>query len=353
MNLSAAVYTQLEAAAQRGIQSAFSGLGQLPKPTTEPEFVAAFVLGAAPQIAKDWTQILSSLGVRLSLSAVYCHQSPMVTFDPVGSAWPLPVTPKPAKCELADLLIVHDEHQRGSLVRRQAVLIQTKKTSSVVVTNPDPTQYHLYRDVPTFEIVPKNFERGARRFGAYPPNFKAWRGLQYGLISTANPSAATWHMSWPKPKMTCDPHRQLHHFLTQMLVPAWAVGRRADPNLNSHWSATIEELLDITAMRLFRLKSFLGNSRAPAGSLQLGVLKADGTYYASLGQSGKRQELEIPNHGSPTKLSLDDAQMRDLLIREALAGSDGRGSGPPDTIRDEPGPGVGVSTVYFETDRDD
>src|SRR5438128_1131570 len=107
----------MKAAANDAISDALlhgsSGMQSIPR--TEPGLVAAVILGGIPAIAAAWKPLLAKLGLRLKLTGVFCHGSPMVEFRGTrGGA-----------CELADLLIVVDIVNRPHRVRR-AVLIQAK-----------------------------------------------------------------------------------------------------------------------------------------------------------------------------------------------------------------------------------
>lgn len=109
----------LERAADNTIRPVLSSgaPGMVATPTTEVGFIAAVVLGGVPAVAAAWGAILNSIGLRLSMVGVFCHQSPMVRFRSGGTNH---------RCELADLLVVVDDITGGSIVDRRAVLVQAK-----------------------------------------------------------------------------------------------------------------------------------------------------------------------------------------------------------------------------------
>jgi hypothetical protein len=328
MKIPAHVSPLLERSANFAIEFALNA--HLPqfnkKASSEPECVAAFVLFSLPKIARDWSKLLSPHGIALSVSGVFCHQSPMVRFDTLGRVWPPAGRPK--RCELADLLIVHDNKVNGKIAHRRAVLIQAKKTVSGIVSAPDPVQYHLYNQLPLFEIETRTFMSGPRDFTQAMASQFAWSGMQYGLIRDTAGSLSTWHMHDPLSPLTCLPNQQLSRFLTDMLVNSSPAGRAAVPGGSDDWDRTIDELLAVTTARTFRLKWFLPSGSARAGALHLGVLAAGGTFY------------EFGADRLPSAMS-------DFM---GVSGGDRppRGEEP-----DRPGPGAGVSTVLFETDRED
>ena len=51
------------------------------QPTGEVGFVAAFVLGAVPEIAQVWRPILRAEGLSVKMPGVFVHQSPYVDLD--------------------------------------------------------------------------------------------------------------------------------------------------------------------------------------------------------------------------------------------------------------------------------
>lgn len=351
MKIPAHIFPQLEHSANQAIDTAFNTHlpGYARQASSEPDFVAAFVLFAAPQIARAWAALLQPEGITLNVTGVFCHQSPMVRFDAKGHAWPPPNPP--ARCELADLLIVHDERINGTVVYRRAALIQAKKTMTGFVGAPDPVQYHLYNRLPPFEIIPKRFDRGPRDFGSRASFPLPWNGMQYGLIQDTKGRPASWHMHWPSAPLRCAPHRQLYRFMTDMLVPTRFAGREADPTGTDDWDKTIRELLNITAHRQFRLKSLLGSRRARAGSLQLASLWADGSFCEFESDGDSFRVVFTDAGGRAETIQTFPPEAADNLIAE-FGGLFGGERPPPGESPEDSGPGTGVSTLHIETDQE-
>nr|WP_321358936.1 hypothetical protein [uncultured Hyphomonas sp.] len=342
------VFPQLERTANQAIAQALNT--HLPmfvrKAASEPDFVAAFVLYAVPRIAQDWASVLQKFGVSLNVAGVFCHQSPMVHFDPAGRTWPPPT--KPVRCELADLLIVHDHYVGDNFQWRRAVLVQAKKTPGKAVSSPDPVQYHLYNQLPPFEILPARFAKGPRYFANIAADPLAWQGMQYGLIRDAPRRPVTWHMYAPAQPLVCFAHCQLAGFMTDMLDPGGIAGRAAMPGGSGDWDRTIDELLTITAHRRFRLKSLLGSRRAPAGSLHLATLRADGRLTEFAFEEDSFRIADGSEDEAQSKAGGASPESVGGLIAEFGGLFDGDRP-PPEGGLDDPGPGAGTSTLYMET----
>jgi hypothetical protein len=117
-------------------------------PTGEVGFVAAFVLGAVPDIARAWRPIIKPHGYSIQMTGVFCHQTPMASFtDTSGVA---------RTCELADLLVVVDDMTSGAATIRWAVLVQAKmakkRGGQTLTQQGDLIQLDLLANWPNFTL---------------------------------------------------------------------------------------------------------------------------------------------------------------------------------------------------------
>ncbi|MBF0539258.1 MAG: hypothetical protein HQL03_13500 [Nitrospirae bacterium] len=85
-------------------------------PPQEPDFVASLVLNATKTLSQSWNPIFGTHGIKVGITGVYCHQTPIVKFDS-------------GTCELGDLLWCHihtDKINQRSI--GNAILYQAKTT---------------------------------------------------------------------------------------------------------------------------------------------------------------------------------------------------------------------------------
>ncbi|MBB3020397.1 hypothetical protein FHR70_003478 [Microvirga lupini] len=289
----------LQQAADQVVHAAITrGTPPLTPPRNEPEIVACFVIDGLAAIQSAWDALLKPSGVLVGMTGVFCHLKPMVSFR--HGARP------DATCELADLLIVHDDGfatRRGGPAgptfiprTRRAVLVQAKKNKTGVVRAPDPTQLHLYRTWPRFTLEGTAYSIGSP--GTAEP------GGRYGLIRTGGrrrPGAA-WHAVQPAPAMDALTGPTLGGYMARM-VGGWPrAGRPAQPGGSDDWSRLVDLLLapavddgfnirghGIGSRRSHRLAAFAsvprpGGSWQPAGPGQpLSLLVASGPPLLRLG----------------------------------------------------------------------
>lgn len=137
----------------------------------EPDFVAGLVIESTPLILAALNSVLSSSRVSVSMSAVFCHQSPLVTFG----------TPTSVSCELGDILFAYVHTSKDGRVRRNALLFQAKKTSQQPyrIQKGESDQLHLYTNWPDFVYTRSSFLNGQKRL-VTPKTLHA--GAQYLLI---------------------------------------------------------------------------------------------------------------------------------------------------------------------------
>lgn len=208
----------------------------------ERELVAAVVIDAIPEIAMHWEPILSYAGLSATYSAVFCHQSPVATYQ--GSKC------HKLSCELADLLLVVDDSTGGALVRRRAVLVQAKMSKSqggkTLSGSSDLTQLGLYSRWPAFELG-SGFASGLRSFSNCRHPGEDVHCGRYGLIGGLPP---LWHQQAPAQSMPSGGD-ELGTFLARMVENRFGYGREAT-GIADDWSRTVEELMRITFTKVFR-----------------------------------------------------------------------------------------------------
>ena len=244
---------------------------------TEPDFVAALVLGGVPDIAVAWTRILRPRGIRLSLQGVFCHNRPQVTYpasnaSSLGSRLP--------QCELADLLLVIDDKTAGAPPTRRAALVQAKMAKgkpSIALRGGDLVQLRLLQHWPPFNFVDKGFSKRSRDFNkAVTRPVAASSGL-YGVIDKARPD---WQqVATPSIQQVSVSGAKFGDYLAGMADGSKAAtGRAAIPGGNDDWSFTVDELLKVTGTSSFTVRSI-------ASSPMRGMTKQAGLVFA-FGQNG-------------------------------------------------------------------
>jgi hypothetical protein len=236
-------------------------------PTGEVGFVAAFVLGAVPDIAKAWRQIIRPHGYSIQMTGVFCHQTPMATFtDTSGIA---------RTCELADLLVVVDDLTSGAATTRWAVLVQAKMVKAgggqTLTQQGDLTQLDLLSNWPTFTL-PSGFAPGSRDFSTCRHAGSPIECGRYGLIDgQPNP---LWHQRAPASSMPAGGD-QLGTFIARMLEGRHGYGREATGTADD-WSRTVDELLKVTAGLAFTYATGLKGSH-PRGNSVVALVSAPDT----------------------------------------------------------------------------
>lgn len=346
---------QLETAANTAISSALtkSAYPFVSAPTTEPGYIAAIIVFGITDVANAWNTILSPLGYSIQMSGVFCHQSPKVEFSGTGTV--SGCSTGIHNCELADLLIVHEDISAGGTASRRAVLIQAKTTKSGRVSTPDPVQFDLYKNWPNFEIVsPKTFAAGPRDFHVTPGSAQsAWPGCQYGLIKTTPSGSPNWFMTNPVAPMNTSSCSQLGSVMADMISSSPASGRSYVKGGTTDWDKTIDELMNVTYHRAFTYRRVLGpGNRHPAGVTKIAFqtvtgevtnfypIKPDIFHFEHSAVDG-----QIALKGWLLSNGEDDVYIR-TMGRETLAGGDAE---PPDAFEDLDDPGAGVSVIHIKT----
>lgn len=230
----------------------------------EPWHVRVVTQCGSLLLYRFWREILSQVDVQIRVTGVFCHQTPKAHFSIQGAS----VSP-----ELGDLLIVH-EHVHP-VPRRRALLVQAKMVVSgkpTQATNPEQT--HLYERWPDFELHGHG-ARGARsRFLLGKRNLRLnARGCTYALIEKERlPLGIHGHLLPPVWRFVRagvkEPGLNAAMILANMVLGRSSAARPAQPlsraqyedrnrrgslvrdsSQGLHWSATVQELLEVTAAR--------------------------------------------------------------------------------------------------------
>lgn len=239
-------------------------------PRTEPGLVASVHLGAIPDIGAAWSPLLATEGVNVRLTGVFCHQSPMVTYNDARG--------NKQRCELADFLVVIDSktsHFRG----RRAALIQAKMASKAgtveIKKGSGWNQLALYQSWPPFDFEQSDY--GLKSVDI-TPGLDALHSGTYGIIDRH------WHRSkaprWTQLAANPTPHKtknkpELGDFLSRMVAGVSGYGRDVDAPVNPTWTAVVNALLQQTIGKAFRHSSTLGTAIAPR-QISLAAFMMDG-----------------------------------------------------------------------------
>lgn len=326
-----ALLTTAHLAVVMGMRKAWERCEALNNTPHEPDFVASLVLESAPLIYEAYRQIFQSHGVEFSLTSVYCHQTPKVTYPGITS------------CELGDLLLVHVHRERDGRTRRNALLYQAKVVAKQPhqIPSSEKHQLKLYTDWPEFEYYRSPPLSGHKR--TVKPQCPH-RGAQYLLIDNGKPNKATSGLlclpgTYPAGSCIADATLKDHNDLANEIVDslAYRTGRAfgEQPSSSSSragWTQTIWDLLDVSLKKVIRRKNsgLSAKPRVAAGPLE----RSDGLCFA----------LRTSDRASRTTLEILGASDADWLFS--------KGDSPPDdhmaqAAREESG--VGISVILLET----
>jgi len=263
------------------LSRASSGISNLPR--TEPGLVAAVHQYAIGPVGHAWSGLLSPLGLRLKISGVFCHQSPIVTFHDASNFR--------RRCELADLMVVVDT-KAGRLNTRKAVLIQAKMASCAGTVSlgaiSSLNQLKLYQTWPLLD-----FDQPA--YGLSSVDVKLGSGSScsgsFGVIDRHLRSASprwTQHPVSPTPSKTVG-LPELGDFLARMTAGLPNYGRDADLGARTPWSNMIDVLLQSTRNRVFHL----GTGSYHRAVTAMALLQDPSMAFQTLGGEGAPPEGEI------------------------------------------------------------
>jgi len=163
-------------AAITGILSTWRRCENLRTTPQEPDFVAGLVIESTPLIHSALNSVLARRGTSVSMSSVFCHQTPQVTFGSHPAA----------SCELGDILFAYVHTSRVGQPRRNAVLFQAKVSAQQPyrIHTGERDQLRLYVDWPDFTYTRATALTGQKR--SVTPK-APHSGAQYILIDDRPP----------------------------------------------------------------------------------------------------------------------------------------------------------------------
>ncbi len=238
-----------------GLVSTWRRCEQIKQKPLEPDFVAGLVVESTPLIYSALKSILDSRRISVSVSAVFCHQTPQVTF---GS--------RPTEsCELGDILFAYVHTPRIGQTRRNGILFQAKASSRQPyhIHSGEMNQLHLYVDWPNFVYERSSFLNGQER--SVTPK-APHSGAQYLLIDDRSPDEpASGLLGFPGtyPIGCCMPDELLydHNHLASELFDLFIfrTGRpfedRKSSAKNRDWSQVVWDLLETGVKKSFSRKN--------------------------------------------------------------------------------------------------
>lgn len=224
------------------VSATLSGSNGGPAPAGEIAAVAALLQYGIPDIANQWSLLLSPHGYSAFFTGVFCHAAPRVQFiDSNGRS---------GQCELADLLIVVDDLTGSSSTPadRRACLIQAKLEAAGGAISTSGTgstrQLSLYSNWHAFTFVSTMYVQTQLDITTSQTPGNSGDSGRYGGISL---SSSLWNQLLPSSNMNMFSGTNLGSFLAGMTLGQAGCGREVHPGQSDHWSVTIDELLRVTA----------------------------------------------------------------------------------------------------------
>lgn len=260
-----------------GMLETWSRCRKLGSSPQEPDFVAGLVLESTPLIYDMLKAILTPHRITVSVTSVFCHQTPQVTH---------PLARK--SCELGDLLFVHVNTPTSGQVHRNALLYQAKMSTKQPYKIPKKEEHQLalYTDWPQFTYMsPGNFAGTKRDVNPKIPH----TGAQYMLINdrpASDPQSGLLCFPGTYPIGSCmaDQYLHDHNTLAHELFDLFRLrsgktfeGQTPTPPTDG-WSQTIWDLLGVGLKKAFNRKNS-GRSREPRTAGEPLYL-ADGSCFA-------------------------------------------------------------------------
>lgn len=228
------------------------GLSTTPQ---EPDFVAGLVIESTRLIHFALNSVLLPRQISVSMSAVFCHQTPQVTFGSHPSA----------SCELGDILFAYVHTPRVGPARRNALLFQAKASAQQPyrIHTGEANQLRLYMDWPDFVYTRSSLLTGQER--AVTPK-APHSGAQYLLIDNRPPDEQmSGLLAFPGtyPIGCCMPDKALrdHSHLASELFNLFTfrTGRafedRHTARKRRDWSQVVWDLLETGVKNSFNRKN--------------------------------------------------------------------------------------------------
>lgn len=305
-------------------------LGTTPQ---EPDFIAGLVIESTPLIHAALDSVLSSSRISVSMSAVFCHQTPQVTFG----------THPSASCELGDILFAYVHTPRIGSARRNAILFQAKATAQqpYKIHTADTDQLRLYMDWPDFVYTRSSFLTSQKR--SVTPK-APHSGAQYLLIDDRPPhDPMSGLLAFPRtyPVGCCMPDKYLHdhaHLASELFnLLTFRTGRSFEDKktaaMKNDWSQVVWDVLETGVKKAFN-RNNSGRRHTPRGVGDT-IQMLDGASFARTSslQPGNTVEDIIGRKGARFLFALDNDEP----------------PGNRNRFSDTDGPEGGVSVVLIET----
>ena len=301
-----------DVAIDQALRNGATYLGQK-VPTGEVGFVAAVVLGAVPSIGQLWKAVLKPAGYSVSVSGIFCHQSPKVRFDYSGGGRP--------RCELADLLVAVEDYTSGRRGDRIACLVQAKMVSALggkTLSDPgDLVQLDLLTRWPSFTL-PNGYAPHARDFSTCAHPGATLDCGRYGLID-GQPDP-DWFQQLPASTMPAGGPR-LGTFLANMLETGQTGYGRLANGLADDWSYTVDELMTRTAAATFSHSETL-TGRHRRGMMAMTFFAGDDDAFAF-----SRGDQPPPSGGRPEYSEEEPPEPGISVLHIAVGRNEDRGEG--------------------------
>lgn len=290
----------------------------------EPDWVAGLLLHGTSRFARHLSKVLAPHPV--SVTGIFCHQSPMVE-HPHG------------RCELGDVMWVHQHTNLDGEVERRAILLQAKMSHALPhqIAKQELVQYQLYNSWPDFKYYRGPLNDTTRKVNPSQPHL----GAQYLLIDDpVFPLRRPYVTGRTIARaITCDAvdplvmQASLGRALAGML--AGQSGRsfvdEATARAGKDWDAVVWDLLSMTTTKIFNRR----NARYVGEPRQVSLLTSLDGLAVTFGAPSR---LVTSLRGEEVALSLvdDGENAADIPPGEWL----------PEAPRNE---GGGVSTIIIET----
>jgi hypothetical protein len=261
-----------------GILSTWRRCESLGTTPQEPDFIAGIVVESSPLIYSVLNSLLSRHKVSVSMTSVFCHQTPQVSFG---------LNP-PAICELGDILFAYVHTPRVGTVRRNAILFQAKASAQQPyrIHSGDKNQLRLYMDWPDFIYTRSTTLTGQKRF--ITPK-TPHSGAQYLLIDDRPPQEpmsgllglpGTYPIGCCMPDESLRDHNHLASELFNLFI--FKTGRpfeeKATAAKKQDWSQVVWDILESGVKRSFNRKNS-GRRQTPSTAGNT-IQMLDGTSFA-------------------------------------------------------------------------
>lgn len=239
----------------KGMLETWNRCAQRPQ---EPDFVVGLTMVTIPMLSKYWSKVLKPNKIDMSLSSVYCHQTPKVNFDGMSKT----------SCELGDLLIAHFHKNKNGDIFRNAILYQAKVSSQqpYKLKNNEMDQLSLYYSWPEFKYVNSGKGLNGKTRNVLPK--MPHTGAQYLLIDDRLPTdAESGYMGIPgtyivgscMPSQKLYDHSSFEYELLNFLLLRTGRSFFDIDYPHDDWSNIVWDLLKVGLNKAYKRKHLSGN----------------------------------------------------------------------------------------------